>query len=73
MPDRALNMLINATDIIDVLEGTTPCARVRGSDNMRTPDHADTILWRNSLMRFLSEIDDDVTVADIRAILEDYQ
>lgn len=63
----------DADDIIEVLEGTTPCARVRGTDRVRTAEHSDAVLWRNSLMRFLSELDGDLTVEAVRSALEDYQ
>lgn len=64
---------MTSDDIHDALEATTPCPRVRGTDRVRTADRPETILWRDTLMRFLSEIDADVTVEELRAALEDYQ
>lgn len=64
---------MDSDDIIDVLEGTTPCPRERGSrDRVRTADRADTVLWRDSLMRFLTELDGDLTVTELREALESY-
>ena len=64
---------MDSDDIIDVLEGTTPCPRVRGTDRVQTADRADTVLWAASLMRFLTELDGDLTVEDIRSALENYR
>ena len=61
-------------DIIAAMESTASVRADRGRiGDPSTADHADTRLWRDRLMRFFDELDESVTVAEIRTALEDWQ
>lgn len=60
-------------EIVEALESTAPVRGDHGGiGDPRTAGAADVNLWRRSLLRFLSEIDGDATVDDLRRTLEDY-
>jgi len=60
-------------DIIEALESSAPVRKNRGRmGDPSTGDKADTILWSESLLRFFNELDDNITVREIRTALEDY-
>lgn len=60
-------------DIIEALESTAANRRDRGGiSDPRSPDRADIRLWRDRLVRFLEEIEGDLTVGEIIEVLEDY-
>ena len=61
-------------EIIEALESTANNRNDRGRiGDPATSDKADIILWRNNLMRFLEELDGDLTIEDLRDALEDYR
>jgi hypothetical protein len=61
-------------DIIEALESSAPVRKDRGRmGDPTTGDKADTIIWRDGLMRFIEELDDNLTVREIRMALEDYR
>lgn len=60
-------------EIVEALESSAPVKGDRGRiGDDRTATEADVNLWRRSLLRFLNEVDEDVTVGDLRRVLEDY-
>lgn len=60
-------------EIIDALESTAGNRKNHGRiGDPAVPDKQDITDWRNRLMRFLEELDADITVGEIRSVLEDY-
>lgn len=60
-------------EIIEALESTAPNPKNRGRiDDPQVTSDADTRLWRDAIVRFLSEVDRDVTAGEIIAALEEY-
>jgi len=60
-------------DIIEALESSAPVRKDRGRlGDPSTGDKADMILWREQISRFIDELDDNITVREIRMALEDY-
>lgn len=60
-------------EVIEALESTTPVRGARGRiDDPVTASAADTRLWRDGLLRFLGEIDENLTVFEVKEALESY-
>lgn len=65
--------MVDNDEIIEALESTAGNRKERGRiGDPGVGDKQDVILWRNHLMRFLEEIDGDLTVDEIKSVLEDY-
>ncbi|NTG94220.1 hypothetical protein G6L92_15755 [Agrobacterium rhizogenes] len=61
-------------EIFDALEATTGGRKQGALWNARANASRNDILnHRDSLLRFLEEIDGDISVADLREALEDYR
>lgn len=53
-------------EIIEALESTAPNRGDRGMiGDPRVPSDADIRLWRDGVIRFLTELDSDLTVAEV--------
>lgn len=65
---------MNPEDIIEALESTT-VGRKQGRGMLDDPANASPVdirNYRDTLMRFLTELDAEITVGELRAVLEDY-
>lgn len=65
---------MNPEDIIEALEMATAAPTSHGG----IPDHAnasrrDILNYKRSIMRFIGELDAELTVGEIRAVLEEYE
>lgn len=61
-------------EILEALESTAPVSGDRGRiGDPKTSSDADVNLWRRSLLRFLNELDEDLTIGEVRRVLEDAQ
>ncbi|WP_404480013.1 hypothetical protein [Novosphingobium sp. BL-52-GroH] len=60
-------------DIIEAMESTAQ-SRKR-TESLKSPfaDSADMRLWRDHLLRFLEELDGDITISEVVEALEDYR
>lgn len=59
-------------EIWDALEATTPSRSRKMIDPRANASKQDTSLHKDMLMRFLSELDADLSVGEVRAALEEY-
>lgn len=60
-------------EIADALESTAPNRGNRGRfGDPATASPADVRLYRDTLLRFLEEIDGDLSVSELRLALENY-
>lgn len=60
-------------EVIEALESTAGVRKNRGRiGDPQTSDAADIRLWRDSLIRFLEEIDGDVSVSKVMFALEEW-
>ena len=58
-------------EILEALESSAPVRGDKGGiGDPRTSSSADVALWKRSLLRFINELDEDITVGDIRRVLE---
>ena len=61
-------------EVIEALESTAPVRKNRGQmGDPQTPDAADIRLWRDSLMRFLEELDGSISVREVIFALEGWE
>lgn len=60
-------------EIIAALESSAPVKGDRGNpSDPRTASDADIRLWARGLLRFINELDGNITVDEIRRAIEDY-
>lgn len=60
-------------EIVEALENSALSRRNASALHSHCPDKRDLTNWRDRLMRFLEPLDGDLTVAEIRAVLEEYE
>jgi len=58
--------------VIKALEETAPNRDGRIIEPRATANKADMLNWRDTVMKFLTEIDGDLTVEEVCAALADY-
>jgi hypothetical protein len=59
-------------DVWDALEATTPNRSRATVDPPANASRRDVTLYRDTLLRFLSELDAELSVGEIREALEEY-
>jgi hypothetical protein len=65
--------MMDPIEIIEVMESTAPGHKGKGfGEPMVTADAADIRLWRDSLMRFLEELDTDLSIGEVMLALEEW-
>lgn len=58
-------------EIIEALESSVPVRGGKGGiGGRRTSTDGDIAVWRKSILRFINELDEDITVVEIRRVLE---
>jgi len=63
---------MNPTDIIEALENAAPNSAGR-IDAPANASRRDILNYKRSLMRFLEELDAELTIGEIRSVLEEYE
>ena len=60
-------------EIIEALEATATVRKDRGGIcDPRTSDKGDILVHRAKLLLFLESLDDDISIGDLRHVLEEY-
>ena len=60
-------------DIIEVLEATATNSKAGNFSNLNAnTSYRDIQNYKNSIMRFLEELDAEITVGELRGVLEEY-
>ncbi len=58
-------------DILEALESSAPASGDKGGiGDPRVSSNRDVALWKKAVLRFINELEDDITVGDIRRALE---
>ena len=60
-------------DVIEALESSAPNTDKHRIDPRANSSKRDVLNWRDVVMRFLDDIDGDLTVFEVRTALEDYE
>lgn len=60
-------------EIIEALENSAVSRKAGQGLHSGCPDKRDVTNWRDRLMRFLGDLDGNLTVDEIRLALEDYE
>lgn len=64
--------MFNSRVVINALEETAPNRDGRTISPRATANKSDMLNWRDTVMKFLSELDGDLTVEEVCAALADY-
>lgn len=64
--------MFNSRAVIKALEETAPNRDGRAISPRATANKADMLNWRDTVMKFLTELDADLTVEEVCAVLVDY-
>lgn len=59
-------------DIIEALEASAPNSATAAIDPRANASRRDVLTHRDRIMRFLDELDGDLSVSEVRSALEDY-
>lgn len=73
MSARNSVMAASHQDVFDALEATTIGRKQHSWDYKANPSQRDILNHRDSLLRFLEEIEGDLSVLELREALEEYQ